>query len=200
MTVTMPAGGQVGAGPSNVYHLAPGIVWVDKTITGPAAGEQGDIELLVSCPALGKAASWVIPAGAQAGSQHRYRGGIPGGTTCTVTETATGASRTVEVTAQGSGESATVRPRGIARLTVTNTVTSVKSDDGEHRTVTPGGNGPAGNGGQGGPGTAGALPNTGAAEGLWATAVLGAALTRPVHCWWPGAARRRFGVANGRPW
>ena len=121
-TATVSAGHLVLADFTNFYTPALGALLVNKTITGPGAGLQGQIELLVSCPALGAAYGWVIPANTAAGDVHHYFNGIPAGTVCTVTETETGASSTVPVDVAGSVGSATIVADAVASVALINTV------------------------------------------------------------------------------
>ncbi len=121
-TVIVGAGRLVLADFTNFYVPARGALLVTKTITGAGAGLQGQIELLVSCPALGAAYGWVIPANTAAGDMHRYFPRIPAGTDCTVTETESGASSTVPVDVVGSVGSATIVAHGLVTVALVNTV------------------------------------------------------------------------------
>ena len=123
-TATVTAGHLVLADFTNFYTPALGTLLVNKTITGAGAGLQGQIELLVSCPALGAAYGWVIPANTAAGDVHRYFNGIPAGTVCTVTETESGASSTVPVDVTGSVGSATIVADAVASVALINTVSA----------------------------------------------------------------------------
>jgi hypothetical protein len=97
-----------------------GSLIVNKTITGPAAGQQGAVTIAVTCGATALA-PFVIPAGTAAGTVSQEYTGIPAGTTCTATETATGGSATVTVTTEGSGQSITIAPNGSGTVNVTDT-------------------------------------------------------------------------------
>ena len=121
-TVIVGAGRLVLVDFTNFYTQARGALLVTKTITGAGAGLQGQIELLVSCPALGAAYGWVIPANTAAGEVHRYFPRIPAGTDCTVTETESGASSTVPVEVVGSVGSATIVAHGVVTVALVNTV------------------------------------------------------------------------------
>ena len=85
-----PAGGIAHATISDSYTLANGSLIVHKTIDGPAAGQQGEIVIEVSCD--GNALEdFVIPAGTT-GPQSKDYQDLPAGSQCTVTETADGST------------------------------------------------------------------------------------------------------------
>ena len=133
--VTVPSGGSIVVTLSDNYTFAPGSLVVSKTITGVAAGDQGEVSISVSCPGT-SFDPFVIPAGQAAGTLTREFGPIPAGTECTVTETANGNNAVVDVIVQGSGQTVTIPPGGFATaelidtyrfapgsLTVTKTIT-----------------------------------------------------------------------------
>jgi Domain of unknown function (DUF5979) len=118
INVTIPPGGTATADLSDTYDV--GSLIVNKTIAGPAAGQQGAVTISVSCGATALA-DFVIPAGTPAGSVSQEYTGIPAGTVCTATETATGGSATVTVTTQGSPQSITIAPNGSGTVNMADT-------------------------------------------------------------------------------
>jgi TQXA domain-containing protein len=118
ISVTIPAGGTATANLSDTFDV--GSLIVNKTITGAAAGQQGDVTIAVTCGAT-TLAPVVIPAGTAAGTVSQEYTGIPAGTMCTATETATGGSATISVTTQGSGQSITIAPNGSGTVSITDT-------------------------------------------------------------------------------
>ena len=97
-----------------------GSLIVNKTITGPAAGQQGDVVISVTC---GQAVlqDFVIPAGTAAGTTSQTYTEIPEGTVCTATETASGANASVSVVSEGSPQSVTIAANGTGTMSITNT-------------------------------------------------------------------------------
>ena len=121
VTVTVPAGGTVDAELTNTVTLAPGALRVVKTIAGPAAGEQDAITLTIDCgDALSE--TFTVPAGSAAGDYEETYSDIPAGTSCTVTETASGATTEVEV-ATGDPVTVEIAPAATVDAELTNTVT-----------------------------------------------------------------------------
>ncbi|HYI55869.1 MAG TPA: thioester domain-containing protein, partial [Microlunatus sp.] len=94
--VTVPSGGSIVVTLSDTYTFAPGSLVVSKTITGVAAGDQGEVSISVSCPGT-SFDPFVIPAGQAEGTLTREFGPIPADTECTVTETANGNNAVVDV-------------------------------------------------------------------------------------------------------
>ncbi|WP_146364568.1 thioester domain-containing protein [Arthrobacter yangruifuii] len=80
-----------------------GSLVVTKTLTGPGAGQQGDIRIMVTC---GDTFSQeiLIPAGTAAGQQVSTLDRIPAGSSCVVTEPATGENASVTVDSILPGE------------------------------------------------------------------------------------------------
>ena len=103
---TVPAGGVATAELVDVYHVVPGSLTVTKTISGVSAGQQGAITIGVDCDGM-PLPEFTIPAGATGPQSHTYDN-IPAGLTCTVTETADGATSTVAVTTTGSPQDVTI--------------------------------------------------------------------------------------------
>jgi Domain of unknown function (DUF5979)/Thioester domain len=120
-TVTVPAGDAGTADLTDTYHFAPGSLTVDKTITGPAAGRQGQVTIHTVCDGTALTPDLVIPADSPAGPYSQTYSGIPGNSMCTVTETADGHTSTVNVTVMGDGEIATVPPGGSVTASLTDT-------------------------------------------------------------------------------
>ena len=106
--VTVPAGKSVEADIINTYEAAPGFLTVTKTIAGPAASRQAEINILVDCGA-DNVFGLRIPAGAPAGPVPETFYGIPAGSTCTVTETNDGHSETVNVERSVTAKRSTCR-------------------------------------------------------------------------------------------
>ena len=113
---TIPAGDDTVVLLTNTYESAPGSLVVTKTITGSAAGEQGEVVLHVSCD-NGLEQDITIPAGAT-GDTSTTIDDLPAGTTCTVTETTDGSTSYVYVTITGLG-SVAVFAGGLAAIDVT---------------------------------------------------------------------------------
>ena len=123
---TIPAGGTATTTITDTYTTT-GLV-VTKTITGTGAGHQGQITITVSCAGIPAAETpdFVIAAGAPAGETSMTYAGIPIDTTCTVTETASGAnppSVTVVTTVAPPDGVVTVDP--VAEVDITDDYTYV---------------------------------------------------------------------------
>ena len=91
-TVTVPADGTATATITDTYTEANGSLIVNKTIGGPAAGQQGEIVISVSCN--GNAPRGLRdPSGSGGWHLHPndYRD-LPAGSQCTVLETADGST------------------------------------------------------------------------------------------------------------
>ncbi len=118
--VVMPDGG-TSVTISNTYTFAPGGLVFTKTITGSQAGEQGEIVIAVDC---GEALqdTVAIPAGSAAGDYTNTYTDLPAGTECTITDTQSGSTTTVEVVTDGPAE-VTIEPGETATATLTNTAT-----------------------------------------------------------------------------
>ena len=113
-TVAVEARHVAVANVADVYFLAPlvpGELTVTKTITGPAAGQQGAITIAVSCGGTALP-DFVIPPGAPAGTLAHSYAGIAPGTTCTVTETGNGASSSVLAVTEGSPQTVDISANG----------------------------------------------------------------------------------------
>ena len=103
----------------NTYDRAPGSLVVTKTITGSAAGQQGEVVINVGCMNE-RNQDITVPAGAT-GATATTVDGLPAGTVCTVTETADGATATTSVTIVGSPNQIEIPAGDAAAVQVTNT-------------------------------------------------------------------------------
>ncbi len=123
-SVVISDNGSATANVTNQYEYVPGGLIVTKDIAGPAAGQQGQISIGVSCVQDGTTTSYdpfVIPAGSSAGSyEHEYTD-IPVGSSCTVSETEDGSTSTVSVTTVGGDQTVSVPPRDEAVANISNT-------------------------------------------------------------------------------
>ncbi len=122
--VTIPANGTATATVTDTYTDVPGSLVVNKTITGNAAGKQGQVTIGVTCSGTALP-DFVIPAGVDAGTVSKSYTGIAAGSSCTVTESADGHTSTVSVAQTGSGQQVTVPAAGAATATVTDTYSDV---------------------------------------------------------------------------
>ena len=97
---------------------------VNKTITGGAAGSQGEVRIAVSCDEAGTETpqpDFVIPAGTPAGTVSMSYPNILAGSTCALTETANGATETATAVTVGSPQEVTISENGTATANVVNT-------------------------------------------------------------------------------
>ena len=124
-TVSVPAGGIVDADISDTYGLVPGQLEVNKTITGVAAGQQGPITIHTVCDGTALTPDFVIPANAPAGVQSHIYSNIPTPATCTVTETADGATSAASADVSGSPDTVKIAPGGSGAATITDTYGAV---------------------------------------------------------------------------
>lgn len=119
--VTVPAGGTATAKLSDDYEDVSGSLVVNKTITGPAAGHQGEVRIQTVCDGTTLSPDLVIPANSDAGTySHEYTGLAPG-SSCTVTEISDGHTSMVTVTVIGSGQTVSVPPKGAATADLSDT-------------------------------------------------------------------------------
>ncbi len=113
-TVTIAPGGSGAAhitdtyGPAPIYGPGPGSLLVTKTIAGPRAGQQGPVRIQLACDGKPLSPDFTIPAHTPAGSVSRSYDDIPGGSVCSVTEIADGATKTVTATVHQNGEQVTI--------------------------------------------------------------------------------------------
>jgi Domain of unknown function (DUF5979)/Thioester domain len=119
-TVPVAPGDIAEADVSDTYGLAPGQLEVTKSITGPLAGQQGQVVIHTVCNGTALTPDFVIPAGAT-GNRSQMYSGIPTTASCVVTETANGATSTVSATVNGSPQTATIAPGGAEAAHITDT-------------------------------------------------------------------------------
>ena len=119
--VTIDPGEDVSAGITDTYRAVPGELVVNKTITGPAAGQQGEVTITVVCDDDVDRPPFVIAAGTSGSTESRTYTNIPAGTSCTVTETDDGGSDAVDVTIDGSPQTVTISAAGSATANLTDT-------------------------------------------------------------------------------
>jgi hypothetical protein len=93
-TATIQPGATSSIGITDTFTLRTGVLTVRKLIAGGAAGSQGAITLHAACTRDGApsfAGDFVLPAGTPAGGHAHSFTGIPAGSSCEITEPATGA-------------------------------------------------------------------------------------------------------------
>ena len=130
--VTVGSGENVTVGPgqaatatiTDTYTAAPGALVVQKTISGPAAGRQGEVTIDVDC-GDGVARSFVIPAGTPLGTSSQTFDAIPAGSTCTVTETADGTTSTVQVAVDGGDQTVEIGAASTQVADISNLYTDI---------------------------------------------------------------------------
>lgn len=123
--VTVSGTEAVAAGIVDIYDFASGVLTVTKTIHGRAAGEQGQIQILVECAEPDDIFAFVIPAGTKAGSIKRSFDGIPAGSRCVITEVANGSTSAVSVVVHGGRQQVTVPANGSAEVRLSDHVSPV---------------------------------------------------------------------------
>jgi uncharacterized protein DUF5979/fibronectin-binding protein len=114
-SVAVPAGTVVPVEIDDIYSDGPGSLIVTKTLTGPAAGQQGAVSILADCGGP-ETFALDIPAGTAAGSFPQRFDTIPAGSTCTVQETVNGGTDAIIVDAVGSSQTVTVPAGGTASV------------------------------------------------------------------------------------
>ncbi len=124
--VPVPAGAVVPFEIDNVYSDGPGTLVVTKTLTGPAAGQQGPISILADCGGP-EAFALDIPAGTAAGPVPQSFDTIPAGSTCTVQETVNGGTDSIMVVAVGADQSVTIPAGGTASVALTDSFAAIAS-------------------------------------------------------------------------
>jgi len=115
----VPAGTLTSLSITDTFSPAPGTVNVVKTLTGPGAGSQGLVGILLICRAPIQVFAMVIPAGHPAGQVSQAFNGVGGGSTCLVTEVIDGHTDNLVVTATGTSQQITVPAAGIASVQMT---------------------------------------------------------------------------------
>ena len=96
---------------------------VQKTISGPAAGSQGQVTIHTVCGGTALTPDLIVASGTPAGTSTRTYTSIPSGSVCTITETANGTEHTTNVTVDvtGSGAQVTIPENGTATATIADT-------------------------------------------------------------------------------
>jgi Domain of unknown function (DUF5979)/Thioester domain len=122
--VTVGPGSEATATITDTYTPAPGSLVVQKTISGPAAGRQGAVTIVVEC-GDGVARSFVVASGTPVGTSSQTFDAIPAGSTCAVTETADGATSTVQVAVDGGDQTIEVGAASTEVADVSNLYTDV---------------------------------------------------------------------------
>ena len=107
----------------------PGSLVVTKTIAGPAAGQQGDVAILVLCGGPTNLFALQIRRRPRPGPVPRSFDGIPAGSTCTVIEVIDGTTETVSVAGVGSGQQVAITPGGVATASLTDTFTAAAAPE-----------------------------------------------------------------------
>ncbi len=110
---TIPGGGAGAAHISDTYRFTFGSLLVRKTITGPGAGQQGEITIHTECNGTALTPDFVIDPRTPAGEQFKRYDEIPAGADCIVTETADGHTSAVSVVVEGSGQTVSVPAGGV---------------------------------------------------------------------------------------
>ena len=120
-TVHVPPGKIVEADISDTYGLAPGQLEVMKYITGPLAGQQGQIVIHTVCNGTPLTPDFVIPVMATGLQQSQIYSGIPTPASCVVTETADGSTSSVSATVIGSPTTVSIPAGGSGAAEFTDT-------------------------------------------------------------------------------
>jgi Domain of unknown function (DUF5979) len=110
-----------------VPSTTDGFLRVTKTIAGPAAGQQGQVAILVSCSDTGRHYAFLIPAHHRAGSVSRAFPDLPAGSRCTVSEVRNGGTGTVTVTSSGKRKKVTIPANRGVTVHLTDTYFGVKA-------------------------------------------------------------------------
>ncbi|WP_104055333.1 MULTISPECIES: thioester domain-containing protein [unclassified Arthrobacter] len=121
-TVTIPAGDGVEVTVTDTYTVNPGALTLNKVIAGASAGQQGQVEILVTCTLDGApTVEQTVTIDAQAtGTIATPIVDIPEGSTCAVTEPVTGETETIEVSVD-LPTAVVIAAGATATATVTNT-------------------------------------------------------------------------------
>ncbi|WP_066302728.1 thioester domain-containing protein [Arthrobacter luteolus] len=120
--VAITADATAAAAVTDSYDFAPGTLLVSKSITGTAAGAQGEIRIAVVCTSDGNTVldeTILIPAGA-AGSLVTEFPDLPAGSNCSITETADGSTASILARVTGGG-SVTIPAGAAVETALTNT-------------------------------------------------------------------------------
>ena len=117
ITVTILPGETVTVPLTDTYET--GVLVISKTITGPAAGQQGEVVIHTVCNPAASTPDFVIDAHAPDDTYQRTYSGILAGSTCTVTETADGATSTVKAVTEGSPQTVPISANGSGSASLT---------------------------------------------------------------------------------
>jgi hypothetical protein len=117
-SVIVPAGKVIAVEINDIYSDGPGSLIVTKTLTGPAAGQQGPVSILVDCGGS-ETFALDIPAGTAAGPVPQAFDTIPAGSTCTVQETVNGGTDAIAVDPVGAKQTVTIPAGGTASVALT---------------------------------------------------------------------------------
>jgi hypothetical protein len=98
-----------------------GSLVVQKTISGTAAGSQGQVTIHTVCGGTALSPDLIVASGTPAGTSSRTYNGIPSGSLCTITETANGTELTTNITVNttGQGQQITIPENDTATATIT---------------------------------------------------------------------------------
>ena len=121
---TIVSGTTTTATVTDTYTFAPGTLVVTKTNTGEAAGAEGEVVISVVCTLGGDTVldtTITIPEGTLTPEAAEFPN-LAAGTSCTVTETSTGATSAVSVSVAGEG-TVTVPAGSSVTAALTNTYT-----------------------------------------------------------------------------
>jgi TQXA domain-containing protein len=159
-TVTVVENVDTPVAVTNEYERAVGGLQVTKRIGGPAAGKQGEIVLVLDCddPEDAFDDELTLPARTPAGDYSATVTGIPVGTQCQITETASGVTEQIVLV-----EPTTIEP-GVVEIAdgETREITVTNNYREEEHGGGGGGGGGFGDAGYGGSSSSGFLPDTGA--------------------------------------
>ncbi len=131
---TIPAGS--AATPVDIVNTyTTGSLIVNKTITGEAAGKQGEVTIHTECDGTAETPDLVVPAGSPAGTYSQRYPNVAPGATCTVTEPANGSTATVNVVTT-VGPPVTITAGGTGTVGVTDTYAFVPGSLTVTKTIT----------------------------------------------------------------
>ena len=117
-SVTVDAGTTTATITDTYGFVTPGLLVVKKSITGPGAGQQGEVVIQPTCDGT-DLTPFTIAAGATGQPSKTYV--VAPGSICTITETVDGHTSTVTVTVVGSGQEVTVPGGSSVQAVLTDT-------------------------------------------------------------------------------
>ncbi len=118
--LTVMGGATATAAITDTYTLTGSSLTVTKTIAGPAAGQQGPVNVEVVCGGTALTPDLVVPPGTAAGTTSHTYDDVPGGSTCQVSEMVNGATNAVSVTTVGSDQKVILAAGNAAQVGITN--------------------------------------------------------------------------------